>query len=52
MSGNIVAEKSLAFAVRIVKLNQYLNRDKTEYVMSRQLLRSGTSIRSKYPGRD
>ena len=44
MSGNVVAEKSLEFAVRVVKLYQYLQRDKTEYVMSKQLLRSGTSI--------
>ena len=41
---NIVAEKALEFAVRVVKLYQYLKRDKAEGVMSQQLLRSGTSI--------
>ncbi len=39
-----VARKSFQFAVRIVKLNKYLNTSKKEYVLSRQLLRSGTSI--------
>ena len=37
-------EKSLRFAVRIVKLYQYLCSEKTEYVLSKQVLRSGTSI--------
>ena len=37
-------EKSKLFAVRIVKLYQYLQNDKKEYVLSKQLLRSGTSI--------
>ena len=41
---NIVLQKSKAFAVRIVKLYQYLNDEKKEYVLSRQVLRSGTSI--------
>lgn len=41
---NIVAEKSKAFAVRIVRLYQYLCSDKNEFVLSKQLLRSGTSI--------
>ena len=36
--------KSKRFAVRIVNLNRYLNEEKREYVMSKQLLRSGTSI--------
>ena len=36
--------KSKRFAVRIVKLYQYLSAEKHEYVMSKQLLRSGTSI--------
>ncbi len=40
---NILRTKSYAFALRIVKLNQYLNEHK-EYVLSKQLLRSGTSI--------
>ena len=37
-------EKSFAFAVRVVKLAQYLQRDKKEYVLSKQIIRSGTSI--------
>ena len=37
-------EKSLRFAVRIEKLYQYLCSEKTEYVLSKQVLRSGTSI--------
>ena len=44
MSSNIVAEKSLEFAVRIVKLYQHLKDNNSEYVMSKQLLKSGTSI--------
>ena len=39
-----VARKSFLFAVRIVKLYKHLNTNKKEYVLSRQLLRSGTSI--------
>lgn len=41
---NIVVEKSKAFAVRIVRLYQYLCSDKKEFILSKQLLRSGTSI--------
>jgi len=41
---SIVKEKSKKFAVRIIKLYQYLSEEKREYVMSKQLLRSGTSI--------
>ncbi|MCL2473662.1 MAG: four helix bundle protein [Alphaproteobacteria bacterium] len=41
---NIVSDKSFAFAVRIVKLYQYLANNKKEYVLSKQILRSGTSI--------
>ncbi len=40
---NIVFARSKMFAVRIVRLYQYLNESK-EYVMSKQILRSGTSI--------
>lgn len=42
--GNVVAEKSYAFAVRVVKLSQYLASEKKEYVLGKQLLRSGTSV--------
>ncbi len=41
---NIVLEKSLNFAIRVVKLYQYLCEEKKEYVLSKQLIRSGTSI--------
>ena len=44
MGRSLVSEKSLAFAVRIVNLYKYLNEQKREPVMSKQLLRSGTSI--------
>ena len=40
----MIANLSLDFALRIVKLHNYLCNDKQEYVMSKQLLRSGTSI--------
>ena len=40
----MVSEKSFAFAVRIVKLCQHLQNVKHEYVLSKQLIRSGTSI--------
>ena len=41
---NLVLKKSKAFAIRIIKLYQYLNDEKKEYVLSKQILRSGTSI--------
>lgn len=41
---NIVQEKSFDFAVRIVKLYKYLIEDKREYTLSKQVLRSGTSV--------
>ena len=41
---NVISEKSLKFAVRIVKFYQYLCDEKKEYVLSKQVLRSGTSI--------
>lgn len=44
MKENIVRIKSFKFAVRVVKLYQYLCEDKKEYVLSKQLLRSGTSV--------
>ena len=39
-----VEEKSFQFAIRIVRLYQYLTDSKREYHLSKQLLRSGTSI--------
>lgn len=44
MKESIVGVKSKAFAVRIVRLYQYLCEEKKEYVLSKQLLRSGTSV--------
>lgn len=44
MKENIVKNKSFGFAVRIVKLYQYLCEQKKEFVLSKQLLRSGTSL--------
>ena len=39
-----IQEKSFRFAVRIVNLCKYLQAEKKEYILSRQLLRCGTSI--------
>jgi four helix bundle protein len=41
---NIIQEKSFKFAVRIVNLYKYLIEEKKEFVLSKQILRSGTSI--------
>ena len=41
---NIIQEKSFAFAIRIVKVYKHLISIKKEFVLSKQLLRSGTSI--------
>ena len=40
----VLEEKSYAFALRIVKMNQYIQSKKKEYVLSKQILRSGTAI--------
>jgi four helix bundle protein len=44
MKTNLIHEKSFAFALRIVKLYKYLRLEKKEFVLSKQILRSGTSI--------
>lgn len=44
MNSNVVKEKSFAFAIRIVKLYKYLTETKNEKILSKQILRSGTSI--------
>ena len=41
---NLIARLSLDFALRIVKLRKYLSETKNEYILSKQILRSGTSI--------
>ncbi len=44
MKDNAIEHKSKTFAVRIIRLYQFLSQDKKEYVLSKQILRSGTSI--------
>jgi four helix bundle protein len=44
MKDNPIVSKSKTFALRIIKLYKYLYNEKKEYVMSKQILRSGTSI--------
>ncbi|CAN5320794.1 four helix bundle protein [soil metagenome] len=44
MSNSILQEKSYKFALRIVKLSQYLNDEKHEFVLSKKILDSGTAI--------
>ena len=44
MKENALREKSYQFALRIVKLYKFIHADKHEYVLSKQILRSGTSI--------
>ncbi len=43
-SKSIIVNKSFDFAVRIIRLYKYLSMEKKEFIMSKQLLRSGTSI--------
>jgi len=44
MEENIILTKTYDFALRIIKLNKFLNKEKKEYTLSKQILRSGTSI--------
>jgi four helix bundle protein len=44
MKNNPLKDKSYQFAIRIVKLSQFLQQEKKEFVLSRQVLRSGTAI--------
>ena len=41
---NVIENKSFQFAIRIVRLYKFLCEEKKEYILSRQLLRAGTSI--------
>lgn len=41
---NLIKDKSFAFALRIVRVSRYLNQEMHEYVLAKQLLRSGTAI--------
>jgi len=44
MKENIIQQKSFAFAIRIVKAYKYLQTEKKEFVLSKQLLRCSTSV--------
>lgn len=44
MKENVLLEKSFAFAIRVVKAYKYLVEEKKEFVISKQFLKSGTSI--------
>ena len=44
MKENVLKAKSYLFGIRIVKLSQYLQIEKKEFVLSKQILRSGTAI--------
>ena len=44
MKENILIDKSIAFAARIIKLHQHLIKTKKETIISKQIVRSGTSI--------
>jgi len=44
MKENLLIDKSITFAARIVKLHQYLLKTKKEKIISKQIVRSGTSI--------
>lgn len=44
MTKNNIQQKSFDFALRIVKLSQFLQKDKKEYVISKQILRCGTAV--------
>jgi four helix bundle protein len=48
MKSNILKEKTFAFAIRCVKLYQYLVETKKEFVLSKQILRSGTAVGANY----
>ena len=41
---NVILEKTKAFALRIIKLYRYLSEEKKEFILSKQIMRSGTSI--------
>ncbi len=41
---NVIAKKSYQFAIRMVKLSKYLQTEQREFILSKQILRSGTSI--------
>jgi len=44
MEENIILSKTYDFALRIIELYKYLSKEKKEYTLSKQILRSGTSV--------
>ena len=48
MKENVIKTKSFAFAVRVVNVYKFLTSEKKEFVMSKQLLRSGTAVGALY----
>ncbi|NLK81425.1 MAG: four helix bundle protein [Bacteroidales bacterium] len=44
MNKNVILDKSYSFALRIIKLYKFLVEEKKEYILSKQILKSGTSI--------
>ena len=44
MDKNVLRNKSYRFAIRIVRLSQYLQTENREFVLAKQVLRSGTAI--------
>ncbi len=46
MKENVIVSKSFQFAIRIVKLSQHLVQEKKEFTLSKQILKSGSSIGS------
>ena len=44
MKENLILDKSKAFALRIIKLYNYLRKEKREFIISKQIVRSGMSI--------
>jgi four helix bundle protein len=44
MKQNLIADKSYAFALAIIQAHLYLTKEKKEFIIARQLLKSGTSV--------
>ena len=44
MKPNIIKDKSKSFAIRVINLYKHLSDNKKEYIISKQIMRSGTSI--------
>jgi four helix bundle protein len=44
MKKNVIKDKSYAFALRVIKAYKFLSEEKREFVLSKQMLRSGTAI--------